>query len=72
MQSTRDEGGNIMTAIGEGVIDEGHIVGEIGQLAAGDIIGRTDEDQVTVYSSLGLTSQDLFAAVSIYRRSLAN
>ncbi|WP_439102360.1 ornithine cyclodeaminase family protein [Congregibacter sp.] len=68
MESTRNEGGNIMTPISEGVIDEGHIIGEIGQLAAGDITGRTDDHQVTVYSSLGVTSQDLFAAVSVYRR----
>ncbi|EAQ97247.2 ornithine cyclodeaminase family protein [Congregibacter litoralis] len=68
MQSTRNEGGNIMIPLGEGAIDEGHILGEIGELAAGSISGRTDDDQVTVYSSLGMTSQDLFAAVSIYER----
>ena len=68
IRSTIAEGGNIMIPISEGAIDETHIVGEIGQAAAGDIPCRTDGAEVTVYSSLGITSQDLYAAVHIYRR----
>ncbi len=68
MRSTIAEGGNIMIPISEGAIDETHIVGEIGQAAAGDIPCRTDGSQITVYSSLGVTSQDLYAAAHIYGR----
>ncbi len=69
MRSTIAEGGNIMIPIDEGAIDAMHIVGEIGQAAAGDIPCRTDGTQITVYSSLGITSQDLYAAAHIFCHS---
>jgi len=68
LQSTAAEGGNIMIPVGEGLINETHIIGEIGLAANGDIPLRENREQITVYSSLGITSQDLFTAVSVYKR----
>jgi len=47
-----------------------HVIGEIGHVAAGDLAGRINDTQITLYNSLGITAQDLFSAVSIYRRFL--
>ena len=69
--SCRNEGGDVMIPIQEGVIDESHIRGEIGQLLAGVIEGRRDSGQVTLYNSLGMTAQDLYAARYVYDRALA-
>lgn len=44
-----------------GLIDESHIVGEIGQVLNGEIPGREDDEQVTIYKSLGHVVQDLAA-----------
>lgn len=62
VESTLNEGGDIMIPIQEGAINEDHIIGEVGQLLMGTVSGRQDETQITVYNSLGITSQDLYAA----------
>jgi ornithine cyclodeaminase len=46
----------------EGVIDEKHIVGEIGDILTGKIPARQNRDEITVFESLGLAVEDLAAA----------
>jgi ornithine cyclodeaminase/alanine dehydrogenase-like protein (mu-crystallin family) len=67
MESLLNEGGDIMTPIEEGVIDIAHVIGEIGNLILGNISGRVDENQITIYNSLGMTAQDIFAARHVYQ-----
>jgi ornithine cyclodeaminase len=69
MEAVRNEGGNIMIPIAEGALHERHIVGEIGQLLNGDIAGRTEASAITLYNSLGIAAQDLYAASHVYRRA---
>ena len=69
LESTRNEGGDVMIPIQEGVIDESHIMGEIGQLLLGDIPGRQSDEEITLYNSLGVVSQDLYAAAHVYRQA---
>lgn len=69
IESTLNEGGDIMIPIQEGAISEDHIIGEIGQFLLGDIPGRTDVEQITAYNSLGITSQDLYAARYVLEKS---
>ena len=49
-----------------GVIDDTHLIGEIGEVFAGRISGRENDDQITIYKSLGHVVQDL-AAVAYMR-----
>ena len=70
MESTRNEGGDIMIPVNEGAIDETHIIGELGELPEGKIPGRQDDRQVTLYQSHGINAQDLFAAKDIYGKAL--
>lgn len=70
LESVGNEGGDVMIPVREGAIDEGHIIGEIGQLLNGEIAGRGDDTQVTLYNSLGNTAQDLFAARQVYDKAL--
>ena len=69
MESTRNEGGNIMIPVNEGAIDETHIIGELGELLEGKIPGRQDDRQVTLYQSHGINAQDLFAAKHIHAKA---
>jgi len=71
LESTLNEGGDIMIPVQEGAISEDHIIGEIGQLLQGDIPGRRDAEQITAYNSLGITSQDLYAAQYVLEKSRA-
>ncbi|NBU24749.1 MAG: ornithine cyclodeaminase family protein [Gammaproteobacteria bacterium] len=51
-----------------GLIDATHILGEIGEVLAGRVAGRTSDEQITVYKSLGHVVQDLAAAAYIRER----
>ena len=62
LESTLNEGGDIMIPVQEGAIDQSDIVGELGALIAGELPGRQQADDITVYNSLGITIQDLYAA----------
>lgn len=67
-ESTLTESGDIMIPVQEKAIGPDHIVGEIGQVVSRDLAGRSNNHEVTLYKSLGITAQDLFSAVHIYRR----
>lgn len=69
LESTLNEGGDIMIPVGEGAIDEGHIVGEIGQVLTGEIAGRENDREITLYNSLGIVSQDLYAALHVLKQA---
>ena len=70
MESAMSEAGDLLIPIGEGAIDKAHILGEIGQVLAGGVPGRADDDEITLYKSLGIVAQDLFAAAHIHARAL--
>ena len=56
------EAGDIVIPIKEGMIDAGHIAGELGEVAAGTIPGRTTTSEVTLFKSLGMAVEDVAAA----------
>jgi len=68
MESLLNEGGDVLIPIAEGRIDRAHVAGEIGQVLNGTLAGRTSDDEITVYKSLGITAQDLYAAHAVYQR----
>ena len=72
MESALNEAGDILVPINDGAIDRTHILGEIGQVLAGEVPGRTADTDITLYKSLGIAAQDLFAAARIYARALAD
>ena len=54
-----------------GVIDDSHIVGEIGEVFSGRVPGRERDSQITIYKSLGHVAQDLAATAYLNERSQA-
>jgi ornithine cyclodeaminase/alanine dehydrogenase-like protein (mu-crystallin family) len=62
-------GAEFLTAKRAGLVDESHVVGEIGEVLIGKIVGRQSADQVTVYKSLGHAVQDLAAVAWLYEQS---
>jgi ornithine cyclodeaminase len=67
MESAMNESGDILIPISEGRFESSHVRGEIGHVVAKELDGRQSSDEVTVYVSLGITAQDLYAAHAIYR-----
>ena len=64
-----NQAGEFQLARDEGAIDENHILGEIGEVTDHKILGRTSNQDITVYKSLGLIVQDLASAYHIYQKS---
>ena len=60
------QGAEFLRAKAAGLIGDGHIVGEIGQVLAGQIEGRRSAEEITVYKSLGHVVQDLASAWALY------
>lgn len=70
-QSAMAEAGELLAAIRDGIVDEGHIQAEIGEVISGARPGRRGDDEITVYKSLGIAPQDLAAAGEVLRRAEA-
>lgn len=60
------QGAEFLRAKAAGLVDDSHVVGEIGQVLAGDLPGRQSPEQITAYKSLGHVVQDLAAAKALY------
>jgi ornithine cyclodeaminase len=54
----------------EGIINESHIAGEIGDFLLDRIVGRESENQITLFKSVGVAIQDYAVATDIYNYSL--
>ena len=52
-----------------GMVDDSHVIGEIGDVFAGRLRAREDDSQITIYKSLGHVVQDLASAAYLQRRS---
>ncbi len=59
------QGAEFLHAKAASLVDDDHVVGEIGQVLSGDLEGRQSRDQLTVYKSLGHVVQDLAAAKAL-------
>jgi ornithine cyclodeaminase len=60
-EGVRRQGAEFLKALEEGAVGEDHLLGEIGQVFAGTLVGRTGRHDVTAYKSLGSIVQDLAA-----------
>jgi ornithine cyclodeaminase len=63
------QGAELMVAIAEGAVGEDHLLGEIGEVFAGSLPGRTGAADVTLYKSLGSIVQDLAAGWYLVARA---
>ena len=59
--------GELIGALARGVITQDHVIGEIGEVAAGRVEGRMADGDITLYKSLGVASQDLAAAHALWQ-----
>lgn len=67
LESAKREAGEILIPIEEGIFSLKDIVGEIGAVVAGTAPGRQSESDITLYKSVGVASQDLYAAAALLR-----
>ncbi|MDT9599973.1 ornithine cyclodeaminase family protein [Sphingosinicella rhizophila] len=63
------QGAEFIRAREAGLIDEGHLLAEIGEVLDGTKAGRGADDEVTIYKSLGHVVQDLASAWHLYQKA---
>jgi ornithine cyclodeaminase/alanine dehydrogenase-like protein (mu-crystallin family) len=68
-ESAVNESGDYLIAIAEGAIGEEHIAAELGDVLVGTHPGRTSAEEITVFESLGIAVEDLFAAEYVVARA---
>ncbi|MUK90660.1 hypothetical protein GMD78_20095 [Ornithinibacillus sp. L9] len=59
-----------MGAIGGVGLSEKDIHAEIGDVIVNEELGRTHENQITIYGSVGLAFQDLIGAWNVYQKAI--
>ena len=64
------QAGEWLQALKEGVVDQSHLQGEIGEVLLGRVPGRRSPTDITVYKSLGHIAQDIATADAVYRHAL--
>ena len=67
-EAIMEEAGDILIPISEGVITQDHIYAELGELVLGRKEGRTPEDGLTVFKSVGLAIQDSSVAKIVLKK----
>lgn len=64
------ESGDVVLGIREGRFAEAHIAGELGEVVLGRVQGRTSDDQITIFKSLGMAVEDVVSADLVFRKAL--
>lgn len=70
-ESTLNESGDFLMAKAEGLIDDDHILAEIGEVLTGRATGRQSKTEITLFKALGLAVEDLAAAAHVYNKALS-
>jgi ornithine cyclodeaminase len=67
--SALHEAGDILIPMKAGEVDEDCIAAEIAEVILGEVVGRDNDSQITVYKALGNAAQDLAAAHMVLERA---
>jgi ornithine cyclodeaminase len=70
-ESAENEAGDYRLAVREGAIAEGHIQAELGEVLIGAAPGRRTREEITLFKSLGLAVEDLWAAAHVFTQASA-
>ena len=64
LDSALEEAGDLLQPLHQGLIQPSHIAVELGELVLGQTSGRANSDEITLFKSVGVAIQDLYAAAS--------
>jgi len=69
LAAAREEAGDLIIPIQEGIITWEKVAAEIGEVIAGDKKGRENPEEITVFKSVGLAVQDAIVARGVYLKA---
>lgn len=64
------EEGELLIPIDRGVITRDHIYAELGDIVAGRLIGREKPEEITLFTSGGISAEYTFIAAKVYEKAL--
>jgi len=67
-ESLFNEAGDFLIPKKEGAITDDHVKAEIGEVLSGTKKGRVNDEEITVFKSLGIAAEDIFSAYHIYEK----
>ncbi|KAG8092375.1 hypothetical protein GUJ93_ZPchr0012g20252 [Zizania palustris] len=65
-EAALQEAGELVGALQRGVLQREDVIGTLTELAAGRVVGRRSDDEITVFKSVGTAAVDLLAAQLAY------
>ncbi len=68
-EAAENESGDYLIPLAEGAIHKGHIRAELGDVLLGRDPGRTSDDELTVFKSVGLAAEDLAVGAALASRA---
>ncbi len=66
-ESLYNESGDFIIPKKEGAIADDHVKGELGEVLTGQKKGRENDDEITLFKSLGIAIEDIYAANYVYQ-----
>ncbi|CAK7044536.1 MAG: Delta(1)-pyrroline-2-carboxylate reductase [Peptostreptococcus russellii] len=66
------EAGCIITPLKEGKISEDKFTGDLGDMINGNVVSRENDDEIIVFKSVGISTQDLVTGKAIYDKAIEN
>ena len=68
-ESALNEAGDYLLAVQEGAISADSIIAEVGEVLLGNKEGRTSDNEITLFKSLGLAIEDMACAEYLYQKA---
>ena len=70
-EAVLSESGDILIPLEEGIITKDDFTGDLGDVIRGKITGRENDEEIIVFETVGVATQDLVAAKEIYEKAVA-
>ena len=71
-EAVLSEAGCIITPLKKGTVTESDFTGDLGDLINGKITGRENDEEIIVFKSVGISTQDITTGKMIYDKALEN
>ena len=70
-EAVLSESGDILIPLEEGIITKDDFTGDLGNVIKGELVGRENDEEIIVFETVGVATQDLVAAREIYDKAVA-
>lgn len=68
-EAVLSEAGDILIPLADGTITAADFTGDLGAVLLGDCVGRENEEEIIVFKTVGIGTQDLVTAKAIYEKA---